>query len=390
MASQRRLILCREGLYYALVAVAVLLGALSRQLNLLMLLGAVLLGPLFFSLIYGGLALRRFRIERRLPPNLRVDQRLFVDLSITNAHRWLSMWTIEARDTVQRQEVPQRADGKTHASVSFASVNAGETRTVSYEGYLPQRGRYVFGPLRVSTRFPLGLVRHSLAIDEPQELLVHPKLGRLTHDWARVVRQDSGGSGRMQRKGLQEADFYGLRDWRPGDNRRLIHWRTSARRGSLVVRQFDERRSQDLAVLVDLWQPERPSEHDREVVEKAVSFVATVVADACRQSGRNLNLNIIAEEPLDRTGPGSPLFFREQMDALALVTPHHQKELPASLGHALARIAPSMPTLLISTREIDWDALQRAAGQRNAQVQGRVIQFINVSNEHELARCFHA
>ncbi len=48
MARQRRIWLCREGIYYTAVFLAVLIGAVSRQLNLLMLLGCVLSGPLLF------------------------------------------------------------------------------------------------------------------------------------------------------------------------------------------------------------------------------------------------------------------------------------------------------------------------------------------------------
>ncbi len=63
MANQRRIRISREGLSYTLVVLAVLTGAVARQLNLLMLLGSVLAGPLLFSLIYGRLALRRLVVE---------------------------------------------------------------------------------------------------------------------------------------------------------------------------------------------------------------------------------------------------------------------------------------------------------------------------------------
>lgn len=271
--------------------------------------------------------------------------------------------------------------------VFYPHIAARETKQVSYQGQLPQRGRYGFGPLRVSTRFPLGLVRHSLVLDQQDVLLVHPKLGRLSHDWAQVVHENPAGTQRMQRRGLLEADFYGLRDWRPGDSRRSIHWRTSARRGSLVVRQYEQRRSQDLALLVDLWQPPRPTEQQLENVEKAVSFAATVIADACRQSGRNLTLSLAADIAVHRAAPASPFFFREQMDLLALVAPHAEPHLPPTLGHALALVGRSTPTLLISTRPIQWEALRAAAAERDVDLAGRQLQCIDVGSE-ELARYY--
>jgi len=95
------------------------------------------------------------------------------------------------------------------------------------------------------------------------------------------------------------------------------------------------------------------------------------------------------QELVHRAGPATPLFFREQMDVLALVQAHHQDEFPHSLGHALAMVPASTPTFVISTRPIDWDALRRTAAEREAQLSGRELQAINVASD-ELSRFFHA
>jgi uncharacterized protein (DUF58 family) len=385
MARRRQMWLCSEGFYYLLVVLAVLIGATIRQLNLLILLGAVLAGPLVFSLMYGRLALRRFRVERKLPQQLRADQRLTVEVQFTNVRRWLRIWSIAVEDRVVREDEAGAADAPAKVGVFFPTVGGRETVRSAYYGQLPRRGRYRFGPLRVSTRFPLGLVRHSVTIEDTRTLVVHPKLGRLSHDWTQVVRQAATTGQTVKHRSSRDAEYYGLRDWRAGDNRRWIHWRTSARRGALVVRQFEERRSRDLAVLVDLWQPPDPTDAQRENVERAISFVATLIAEGCRQSGRRLFLSLAASTFLERSGPASPLFFRQQMDELALVAPHHDEHVPPALGHALALVPPSIPTLLVSTRAIDWDALHAAAAQRDARLAGRLLQSVDTSSD-ELSR----
>jgi uncharacterized protein (DUF58 family) len=387
MARQRQIRICREGVYYILVVVAVLAGGTARQLNLLMLMGSILAGPLLFSFIYGRLALRRIGVTRNLPSHSRADQRLVVDVRVTNFRRWMAIWAVQVEDMVQREGAAQAPGERAAVSVFYPTVAAHETKQISYDGRLPQRGRYRFGPLRVSTRFPLGLIRHSRLLDQNDELIVHPRLGRLAHDWAKVVRESPTGSQSMSRRGLLEADFYGLRDWRPGDNRRSIHWRTSARRGSLVVRQFEQRRSQDLALLGDLWLPRDPTDEQLENVETAISFAATVIAEACRQSGRYLALEIAAHEPLSRSGAASPLFFREQMDALSFIMPHHDSQFPRSLGHAAALAPPSLPILLISTRAIDFETLRQSAAERDVELTGRWVRGVNVGGD-DLARYF--
>ncbi len=387
MARRRQTRLTRQGFYYLLVLLAVVIGATLRQLNLLILLGTVLAGPLVFSFWYGRFALKRVRIERRLPPILRADQRLNVDIQLTNARRWLGIWSIVVEDQVVRDDSDAPANPPVRVGVLFPAAGRRETVRGAYQGELPGRGRYRFGPLVAATRFPLGLVRHRLRTDDVATLIVHPRLGRLTHDWTDVVRRTASVGQAVHRRGLQEAEFHGLRDWRTGDSRRWIHWRSSARRGSLVVRQFEEQRSRDLALLVDLWQPEVPSEEDREDLETAVSFVATLVAEGCRQPGRRLILSIAASEHMDRSGAASPLFFRQQMDELALIEPHHDRHFPVEIAHTLAMVPPSTPTLLVSTRPIDWTALECAVAERNAHLTGRHLQSVDVSGT-ELARYY--
>jgi uncharacterized protein (DUF58 family) len=351
MPRQRQIRLGREGLFYTAVFLAVLIGAVSRQLNLLMLVGCTLLGPLLFSLVYGRLALRRLTVDRRLPPHMHAGARLRVDVSVTNLRRFFGLWAIRVDDRVERDGAPDSESAG--AGVFLPRIAAGETRQVSYEGRLPRRGRYRFGPLRVSTRFPFGLVRHSLVLADCEELLVHPMLGRLSGGWTEMMREYEAGSQRLTRRGMLEADFYGLREWRTGDSRRWIHWRTSARQGSLIVRQFEQRLSQNLALLVDLWQGSDPTDDQLAHVETAVSLVATLIAEACHRPGARLMIELAAQERLSRSGPASPLFFREQMDALALVQGHQQPGFPRLLGHALARIPASTPTILVSTRDFD-------------------------------------
>ena len=385
MARRRQLRLTQAGFYYLLVLSSILVGATFRQLNLLILLATILAGPLAFSMVYGRWMLRRFRIERRLPQQLRADQRLTVDVRVTNRRRWFRIWSIAVEDQVVRQDDRDAAPAR--VGVFFATIRAGQTQHTTYNGRLPRRGRYRFGPLRVSTRFPLGLVRHRLVVEDLQTLIVHPKLGRLTHDWTEVARRSAAGGQSVLRRGSLEAEYYGLRDWRSGDSRRWIHWRSSARRGSLVVRQFEEQRSRDVALLVDLWQPATPSDEQIDRVERALSFVATLIDAACRQPGRRFFLSFAAATFLERSGPASPLFFQQQMDDLALVAPHHDPGFPTSLGHALARVPASIPTLLVSTRPIDWEALASAAAARDVPLAGRHLQTVDVSGE-ELSRYF--
>ena len=109
-----------------------------------------------------------------------------------------------------------------------------------------------------------------------------PRLGRLTQTWNALRHESFAGNDRREHRAGMDGDFYGLRPWQRGDSRRWIHWRTSARAGGVMVRQFEQPHSRDVAIVLDLWQPETPDATHEENVELAVSFTATLAAELCR------------------------------------------------------------------------------------------------------------
>ncbi len=155
------------------------------------------------------------------------------------------------------------------------------------------------------------------------------------------------------------------------------------------MRQFEQRRSQDLALLVDLWAPFDATDAERANVETAVSFVATLIADACRQSGRQLILHLAAATPLEVQGAASPLFYREQMDALALIAAHHEPQFPTELARTLATLPRSVPTFVITTRPIQPDVLQAATVGHDVRPRDRTLWSVDVGSD-QLARYYHA
>jgi uncharacterized protein (DUF58 family) len=225
-----------------------------------------------------------------------------------------------------------------------------------------QRGHYVFGPVHVSTRFPLGLLRRSIQLDAVDRLVVYPRVGQLTDKWTQLVQSRRVGSRHTRhRHGLVEGDFYGLRDWRSGDSRRWIHWRTSARRGSLKIRQFEQQRNQNLALLVDLWQGAAADEDQLDTCERAVSFAATVMEDTCRRGGCQLLLGTAGQGVHCIRGSASMGLLYEVMDHLAGVAASCEDRLPELIGRALERVTPDMKLVVLGTRLNDLSDTERFA-----------------------------
>ncbi len=353
MPARRRTKIRAEGWYYLVVLGFILGGAVMRQLNPLLLLAGLMTGPLVFNWRLTAVTMRKLSFNRLLPKRATAGESFVVDIELTNHRTRLSGWAITVDDRIEQlggQQPPVAA------AVLLPTAPPGKTVRASYRCNLPQRGAYTFGPLRGSTRFPLGLVETAVTGKKVQGLLVAPRTGQLTREWRRLIDDDrSGGPLARRRQGVIEGDFFGLREWRAGDSQRWIHWRTSARLGELAVRQFERQTSRELNVVLDLCLPGQPAnqslEKKLEHIETAVSFAATVASDLSRQGGGGRVTFGISGSTADTfTGAISPLFLRELLDALTLAQSSHQDHLPGLLAEIYATTPPGVRTVVISTR----------------------------------------
>ncbi|MFO0933926.1 MAG: DUF58 domain-containing protein [Planctomycetota bacterium] len=156
---------------------------------------------------------------------------------------------------------------------------------------MERRGWKRFRPVRLATRFPLGLFEASVDLSAPCEVLVRPREGRPTPALLARLRGATVEQAASNTQ-LGTDEFHGLRAWRQGDDPRRIHWRTSARRGIVT---YVERRDEGFGdVVVALARsPSRGPEADRRF-EAAVSIAATVVRAALRD---RLRVRLVLGEP---------------------------------------------------------------------------------------------
>ena len=349
----------REGWYYLFVLTFIVSGALLREINLLLVLTGMMIGPFLFNWWAVTTTLHRLRLERSLPDRIGAGDLLIVELALTNGRARLGSWTVVVEDRIHRLE-SSKGDGIKHVCVMAPRVRPGETTRLGYRGRLLERGHYEFGPVRVSTRFPLGLLWRAIQFKSVDLLVVYPRLGQLTLGWAQLVQTRRVGSRHSRhRHGLVEGDFYGLRDWRSGDSRRWIHWRTSAKRGSLKIRQFEQQRSQEVTLLVDLWQPAHASSEQIEVIELAVAFAATAVEDMCRRGSSQILLGLSGDRLRWISGAASMGLLYEAMDLLAGAKGDNHDHLPELIERALERITPGMKAIILSTRPTDLNDTNR-------------------------------
>lgn len=349
----RYITITREGWYYLLVLAFIIGGAILREVNLMVILAGMMIGPLIFSWRWVSLSLGNLSAVRRLPPRMSAGDPLVVELEVTNHRRRLTSWALALNDQIEREH-PTGEDAITYAECAIPAVRPDGSAAVSYRCLITRRGRYRFGPLRLSTRFPLGLVRAGERLDIDSTLIVCPRLGRLTKRWEQWIEAErSGVQSSSPRRGLVEGEYYGMREWRAGDSQRWIHWRTSARLNELAVRQFEEQRNADVALVLDLWAPSDPSDGALGNVEVVVSAGATAVMDLSRRGSHMLSVAVHGRELAEWSAAASATFAQDVIESLAMVEYAEQDRLLETLDLALGTAIPGSRLIIFSTRTLD-------------------------------------
>ena len=356
--GRHRVNLPRPGLVYLVMMLIMALGSLLGHSNMLMLVFAMMAGPFVLNGWIVFSMLKRTSLERQAPARAMAGQPISVELTLVNRKRWFSSRLMSVEDEITNGR--ERLTGR----VMFVRVPPQSQRSGHYRLCLAQRGRYLLGPTLVSSSFPLGLGERGLAFAKRTEILVYPRIGRLHPHWKSRL-QDAALLVQRQRtrRGAYDDEFHRIREYRQGDNPRGIHWRSSARRNELMVKEYHQNREFDLAIVLDLWVPDKPTEDQLENVELAVSFAASLALEHMREC-RDAEMSLLvagADEYLVRLRPGQ-VSEDAILDQLALAEPR-SASIEKELGTAWDGIRSSQLRTITVTTRTENDAAMWSNGE---------------------------
>ena len=222
---------------------------------------AALLGAAGFALWRPRLRVRRTadpdRVARGAPARMR--------LTVQNAGR-LGAATLVAVDRCDGQDVP----------VPLLRLRPGTDTTADYPVPTHRRGVVPVGPLRVERGDPLGLVSLARAYGDTAGVWVHPRIHPLRAIPAGLTRSLDG---RVDKVPQGTITFDSLREYVVGDELRRVHWRSSAKAGTLMVREQLDTSEPSIVVLLD----DRPDGQSGESFEESCEAAASIVAAAVRE-----------------------------------------------------------------------------------------------------------
>jgi uncharacterized protein (DUF58 family) len=237
----------------------------------------------------------------------------------------------------------------------LAPLGPGESRTVTARWTYSLRGRHRVGPLAVDGSYPFGLVHAVRPIAPEGEVLVLPPTGRVNlESFRRWLIRGGAGDGTTRRLARRASpghgDVRGIRPFRTGDSPRHIHWRSSARRGQILVREYDRTTPLDLLLVIDPWFPAgRRTPESSARLEWVLSLAATLVETWCEaDEPAELTLAVVGPDPQLRTGRGTPSVVRHLLTPLATVAGYTSNPV---VPHELVRGRSNRTArVLLSTR----------------------------------------
>src|SRR5512132_990018 len=112
------------------------------------------------------------------------------------------------------------------------------------------RGRYAFEDVRVEIADPFGLESVAVALPAPGALLVYPRLVRLDRLFSEAGAHSHDGRRLLLRR-HSGFELHGVREYEQGESLRRVHWRSTARRGQLMVKELEDAPRDEIAVLLD-------------------------------------------------------------------------------------------------------------------------------------------
>ena len=227
-----------------------------------------LLALTFVALVLGWASSRGLRFSRALPPGVRITagSPARIRLLLSNDSRFGSSG-VRLTDRLPEPRV-----------FEAPPLKGDETTTIEASLYFAKRGVYELGPAEVGVTDPFGLLRFVRRFGEKTEVVVYPEVHELRDFPIRGGNVEVGARGSRGQRG---DEFAGLREYRRGDDRRHIHWKSVARTGELYVKEFAVEAPRRYAVALDLRREGlRALEAE---VEDAVSVAASVLTRLARE-----------------------------------------------------------------------------------------------------------
>jgi uncharacterized protein (DUF58 family) len=283
--------------------------------------------------VWVRLANRPFRVRRGWGDSEHVegdDVPVFVELQATGSVLPASATLVERVGRLGEQRHSLRRNGR-RLSVRYVLER------------LP-RGRYAFEDVRVEIADPFELEPVAVALPAPGALLVYPRLVRLDRLFSESGSRSHDGR-RMLLRRHSGFELHGVREYEQGESLRRVHWRSTARRGQLMVKELEDAPRDEIAVLLDADRASVVGESFDVQVRAAGSILETYV-----RQGRRAVLVVNSERRDVQQVHSAAADWRRALELLAGVEATGESALARLLAEEGSPAARALELAVVTAR----------------------------------------
>lgn len=260
------------------LALVVFICAVSTGWRLLFHLAWLIVVVTLFSYLWTRLSFRGLRVLRETPQGrVQVGEVLRERLGLRNASLMPKLW-LEVHDG---GTLPGRSTGHV-VSIPPSSDRRWRRTTVC-----SRRGRFLLGPLLITSSDPFGMFSQSVEAGPRREMLVYPQVVPLA-ELSLPAMELPGGSVAQRRSFNATPTVSSVRDYTPGDSLSTVSWKATARHQKLMVKEFELDPVADIWVVVDLQRRlhaeaasrdrQAPADPERQYLNSSVEYAVTIAA----------------------------------------------------------------------------------------------------------------
>lgn len=269
---KRKFKITKAGYSFIFLCLGIGGAALNTGNNLLYLLFGMMTSFIIVSGILSDSSMRRLELVREVPGEISANARFPVRITVKNKKSLIPSYSLSVLDMVDQ------IGDNTRFIVKVPPL---EEKEIFYFSSFPDRGLKRYRGFKVLTKYPFGLIQKTDFIEHAEEVLVYPQI----FDIERIMVGSHlfHGEYLSGRKGLG-VNPWGLRNYQYGDDARLIHWKSTAKKGDWMVKEFESEKKLKVVLDLVLVHPDALSakafkrREAKTLIEKLISMCASVMA----------------------------------------------------------------------------------------------------------------
>lgn len=303
---------------------------------------SVLSALLLVCFAVSRLSVRALRVSRYASDHVFENDPLTIRLEVTNRGRF-PRFLLDLKELL-----PPFIEADSDCNFVIPALWPNESTTISYYAKARKRGVYTWTNIQLSAADPFGIFQKYIPVEAPGTVTIYPRYVSLNGQAARSGIDARGlATGERARGAESGLDFYGIRDYRHGDELRRIHWPATAHHNRLTVIEFDRGSSENIAVVLDTKQGTDFGAGVDSSLETAVRAAASLLHWSLTSEGITFLACGSAETPIWATAERLEDEY-ELLEVLARVKADSPMPASALLQWAGERLSPGSNVVVIT------------------------------------------